>query len=116
MLKDTISYFDSKEEFYHGFLAAVMSTMGDYSTKSNRESGNGRGDIFMRPVSIRQTAVVIEVKIADKAKDLPKECDKALAQIEEKKYDDELVRAGYTNIIKYGIAFYRKDCEIKLYA
>ena len=115
MLKDTISYFDSKEEFYHGFLTAVMATMSDYTTKSNRESGNGRGDIFMRPVSIRQPAVIIEVKVADVAKDLTKKCDEALAQIEEKKYDDELLREGYTNVIKYGIAFYRKDCEIKLY-
>jgi len=115
MLKDTISYFDTKEEFYHGFIAAVMATMGDYSTKSNRESGNGRGDIFMRPVSIRQPAVIIEVKIAKVAKDLEKKCDEALAQIEEKKYDDELVHEGYKDIIKYGIAFYRKDCEIKLY-
>ena len=115
MLKDTISYFDSKEEFYHGFIAAVMSTMVDYITKSNRESGNGRGDVFMRPVSIRQPAVIIEVKVAKEAKDLVKKCDKALTQIEEKKYDDELIREGYTDIIKYGVAFYRKDCEIKLY-
>jgi len=115
MLKDTISYFDSKEAFYHGFITAVMATMGDYSTKSNRESGNGRGDIFMRPVSIRQPAIIIEVKVAKEARDLEKECDSALAQIQEKRYDDELIRDGYTNIIKYGIAFYRKDCEIKQY-
>ena len=114
MLKDTISYFDSKEEFYHGFLAAVMSAMGDYAIKSNRESGNGRGDIFMRPVSFRQLAVLIEVKVANKMIDLPKECDRALAQIVEKKYDEELEREGYANVIKYGVAFYRKDCEIKL--
>ena len=92
-----------------------MSTMSDYATKSNRESANGRVDIFMRPVSIRQPAVIIEVKVAKEAKDLVKECDKALAQIKDKKYDDELIRAGFTDIIKYGIAFYRKDCEIKLF-
>ena len=115
MLRDAISYFDSKEAFYHGFLAAVVSTMDGYVTKSNRESGSGRGDLFIRPTSIRKPAVIIEVKVAKEARDLEKECDKALAQIEEKKYDDELIREGYTNIIKYGIAFYRKDCEIKLY-
>ncbi|MCL2560606.1 MAG: ATP-binding protein [Turicibacter sp.] len=115
MLQNTISYFDSKEEFYHGFLAAVTSTMAGYTTKSNRESGNGRGDIFIRPSSIRKPAVIIEVKVADVAKDLTKKCDEALKQIEEKKYDDELLREGYTDVIKYGIAFYRKDCEIKIY-
>lgn len=115
MLKGTISYFDTKEEFYHGFLTAVMATLGDYSTKSNRESGNGRGDIFMRPVSIRMPAVIIEVKVAKVAQDLVPKADKAIAQIEEKRYDDELMREGFANVIKYGIAFYRKDCEIKLY-
>ena len=115
MLKDSISYFDTKEDFYHGFLTAVMATLGGYITKSNRESGDGRGDIFMRPVSIRQPAVIIEVKIAKEAKDLETDADRALKQIEEKKYDDELKREGYREIIKYGIAFYRKDCEIKLY-
>jgi len=114
LLKDTISYFDSKEEFYHGFITAVMASLGDYATKSNRESGDGRSDIFMRPVSIRQPAVIIEVKIAKVARDLEKMADAALAQIEKMKYDNELEHEGYTNIIKYGIAFYRKDCEIKV--
>ena len=114
MLKKTISYLDSQEAFYHGFLAAVMSTLSDYVTKSNRESGNGRSDLFMRPVSIRQPAVVIEVKVAKEAKDLTSQCERALAQIEAQKYEDELRRDGYTNVIKYGIAFYRKNCEIKL--
>jgi len=115
MLQNTISYFDSKEEFYHGFLAAVTSTMDGYATKSNRESGNGRGDIFIRSFSIRKPAVIIEVKVAESAKDLTKKCDEALAQIEEKKYDEELLREGYTDVIKYAVAFYRKDCEIKVH-
>ena len=115
ILKSTISYFDSKEEFYHGFLAAVMYTMDDYTIKSNRESGNGRGDLLIRPISIRKPAIIIEVKVANEARDLVSKCDEALTQIENKKYDEELVREGYSNIIKYGIAFYRKDCEIKLY-
>ena len=114
ILMDTISYFDSEEAFYHGFLVGVLRQISGYIAKSNRESGNGRGDIFLRPVSIRKPAIVIEVKVAKKAQDLKKESDVALKQIEEKKYEDELVRDGYSQVIKYGIAFYRKDCEIKL--
>ena len=105
--------FSASQHFYHGFLAAVTGTMDGYATKSNRESGLGRADIFMRPVSFRQPAVLIEVKMANEMKDLPKQCDQALKQIETKKYEEELKGEGYTTIIKYGIAFYRKDCEIK---
>lgn len=118
MLKDTISYWDNKEafyHFYHGFLAAVMRTMADYSTKLNRESSHGRGDIFIKPVSIRQPAVVIEVKVAHTPTDLTSACERALAQMETKKYEDALLREGYTKILKYGVAFYRKDCEIRLH-
>ena len=38
----------------------------------------------MRPVSIRQPAVIIEVKIAKEAKDLETDAEVALKQIEEK--------------------------------
>ena len=114
LLGESISYMDSLEFFYHGFLTGILRGIKGYRTVSNRESGSGRGDIFLRPTSIRKPAVVIEVKVANEARHLEKKCDEALVQIEEKKYDSELHRAGYMQIIKYGIAFYRKDCMIKI--
>jgi len=114
MLSETISYMDSHENFYHGFLTGVLRGIKGYVAKSNRDSGDGRGDIFLRPRTIRKPAIIIEVKVANTAKDLERECEAALKQIEEKKYADELDREGYTQTIKYGIAFYRKDCLIKL--
>jgi len=114
MLSETISYMDSHENFYHGFLTGILRGIKGYITKSNRETGNGRGDILLRPVSIRKPAVVFEVKVANAAKDLVSKSDDALAQISKKKYDDELLHEGYADVIKYGIAFYRKDCLIKI--
>ena len=87
--------------------------MNGYKVKSNRESGDGRGDIYLLPVSIKKTAVILEVKAADTFKDLEKNCMEALKQIEEKKYDQELRQTGYNNILKYGVAFYRKDCMVR---
>jgi len=113
LLADTISYFDSQENFYHGFLTGALARMKGYSVKSNRESGNGRGDIFILPVSMKKTAVILELKAADTFADLEKECIGAIKQIGEKKYDHELRQAGYSNILKYGIAFYRKDCMVR---
>jgi hypothetical protein len=114
LLRKTISFNDAYENFYHGFVVGVLSGIDGYIVKSNRESGDGRSDIYIRPLSIFQRAVIIEIKVCDKPKDLFTKCDKALEQIEEMKYEEELNEEGYEDIIKYGMAFYRKDCLIKI--
>ncbi|AGF55773.1 hypothetical protein B0P06_000109 [Clostridium saccharoperbutylacetonicum] len=114
LLRKTISFNDAYENFYHGFVVGVLSGIDGYIVKSNRESGDGRSDIYIRPLSIFQRAVIIEIKVCDKPKDLFTKCDKALEQIEEMKYEEELNEEGYEDIIKYGMAFYRKDCLIKV--
>ena len=114
LLADSISYMDSQENFYHGFLTGILGGLKGYRTVSNRESGNGRGDIFIKPRDYRKAAIIIEVKIAKSAQKMGSTCDEALAQIEAKNYVDELWREGYSETIKYGIAFYRKSCRIKV--
>ena len=59
-------------------------------------------------------AVIIEMKVCDKPKELFTKPQDALQQIEDKKYEYELNESGYEDIIKYGMAFYRKDCLIKI--
>lgn len=114
LLRKTISFNDAYENFYHGFVVGVLSGIDGYIVKSNRESGDGRSDIYIRPLSIFQRAVIIEIKVCDKPKELFTKCDKALEQIEKMKYEEELNEEGYEDIIKYGMAFYRKDCFIKV--
>ena len=114
LLRKTISFNDAYENFYHGFVVGVLSGIDGYIVKSNRESGDGRSDIYIRPLSIFQRAVIIEIKVCDKPKELFTKCDKALEQIEKMKYEEELNEEGYEDIIKYGMAFYRKDCLIKV--
>ena len=114
VLLETISFNDAYENFYHGFVTGILSHMKGYILKSNRESGNGRGDIFIKPVSRRKTAVILELKVAKTFDDLEKRADDALKQIEEKKYEMELRDDGYKNIIKYGISFFKKDCFVKI--
>ena len=111
ILINTISFYDSYENFYHGFMAGILINMKDYIVKSNRESGDGRGDIFITNPE-EDTAFILELKVADNVKNLDKKCNEALKQINDKKYDTELKEKGYENIIKYGIAFYKKRCKI----
>ncbi|WP_459478279.1 PD-(D/E)XK nuclease domain-containing protein [Clostridium saccharoperbutylacetonicum] len=99
---------------YHGFVVGVLANMHDYIIKSNREGGTGRSDLFIKSLSKRGFAVVIEFKIAKDIDELEKRADDALEQIKEKGYDLELKSEGYKKIIKYGISFYEKDCYVKL--
>ena len=58
--------------------------------------------------------MIIEIKVSKTYQELEKKCDEALRQIEEQRYEEELRQEGYQNIMKYGVAFYRKECMAKL--
>lgn len=112
-LTSTISFYDSAESFYHGFLLGILSQSETYSVKSNREAGNGRADIMIKSPSLRGRAFVLELKVSDSIDHLEETAERAVCQIYEKHYMDELRQEGYRKISCYGIAFYRKDCEVR---
>jgi len=114
LLSESISYMDSAESSYHGFMTGVLARLGDYMITSNRESGDGRSDLVLyRPNGKNSLAVIFEFKIAEKFDKLPIACENALKQIEDKNYAAAWDKEGYKNIIKYGVGFYKKRCEIR---
>ena len=112
-LFSTISFYDSAENFYHGFLAGILSQSQNYIVKSNRESGNGRNDISVKSPSLRGRSFILELKVSKDIDALEADAERALQQIYDKKYMDELRSEGYKKIDCYGISFYRKDCEVR---
>lgn len=112
-LRGSISYMDSAERFYHGFLLGLLSALQDYEMVSNRESGDGRPDIMLKPYDENEPVVIIEIKRTTKFNLMETECESALAQIEEKNYTAEPLDEGYTRILKYGICFCKKSCKVK---
>lgn len=112
-LMEAISFYDYQESYYHGFLAGMLKNIGSYIVLSNRESGNGRPDILLKYPSVRGKAVILEIKVADTFSGLEEKCDEALRQIEEQEYEESLRQEGYQDILKYGVAFYRKECMVK---
>lgn len=82
----TISFYDSAENFYHGFLTGILSQSENYLVKSNRESGNGRSVIMAKSPSLRGRSFILEVKASDTVDGLEEDAEKALQQICEKKY------------------------------
>ncbi len=109
----TISFYDSAENFYHGFLTGILSQSENYLVKSNRETGNGRSDIMVKSPSLRGRSFILEVKVSNGIDDLENDAEKALGQIYDKKYMEELRTEGYKKIDCYGISFFRKDCEVR---
>ena len=113
-LADTISYYDYAENFYHGFMAGLLVNAGDYSVKSNRESGNGRPDIVLQTPNIRKGCIMIlELKIAGSIAEMDAVCDRGLVQIAEQRYAESFLAEGYPEVKKYAICFYRKECLVR---
>ena len=105
----TISYYDYKEDYYHAFLAGLLSD-DDYLVESNRESGTGRADIIVQDED-RCRAAVIEVKRAHSRDEMDKMADLALAQLKDREYGSDL--EGYSKVVGYGVAFYHKEALVK---
>lgn len=109
LLRRTISYYDYREDFYHAFFAGIFAGAG-YVVQSNKEHGEGRSDIIVQDYAGDRLAV-FEVKYSRKLEDLEADCEKAIAQIDEKMYAEEF-QDTYAQVICYGIAFYKKRCKI----
>ena len=109
-IRDTFAQKPTKENFYHGLLLGILGFKENWSVISNRESGDGFGDILIR-IEDEDVGIVIEVKYADDG-NLQGECEKALQQIIDIRYTESLEQEGIHTIIKYGIACYRKKCKV----
>ena len=125
----TFSYFDvgggrvedsEPERFYHGFVLGLMADQADvYEIRSNRESGFGRYDVMMIPRKMDDVtlpAIILEFKVHNsrREKNLEETVEAALAQIETKNYDAELLALGIgkEKIRHYGFAFEGKKILI----
>lgn len=110
-LQSTISYMDYSEAFYHGFLLGLFTNL-PYVVKSNREAGQGRYDICIYKSDIRIPPVILELKKSETFRKLEATSQAALQQIADKKYDFDLTEEGYSEVICYGVAFFKKQVSI----
>ena len=108
-VRDTAVRTNMKENFYHGMLLGLLRSQGNWLVKSNAETGEGYSDISIQTPS--RIGIVIEIKYAEDG-NLEAACAEALRQIEKKKYAEGLKRRAMGKIIKYGIAFWEKECMV----
>lgn len=115
LLMESVSSFDTAgENFYHGFMLGLCALLGGFFVTSNRESGEGRYDIQLKPVKKGLPGIIIELKAEKNGTEesLKQLSETALKQIQEKQYDTELRAAGVEVIYKYGVAFCGKRVEV----
>lgn len=112
----SLSYFDTDkdEKYYKVFLIGIfVALMNDYVRLSERESGHGRADLILEPKKKENPGYIFEFKVAGSEEELKSYAEEGFEQIEEKKYDIELINRGVTEIIYIGLAFYKKKIRIK---
>ncbi len=115
MIKSISSIDGANEGFYHGMMLGLCAILGNrYKIRSNRESGLGRFDIQLMPLTKGMPGFIFEFKhTKDEHTDLSALADSALQQIEAKKYDTELRDNGVNSIIRIGIAFRGKSAVVR---
>ena len=111
-----LSHFDldkEMEKIYQVFMIGLVGfLMGKYEIISNDESGYGRYDLAMIPIKSNEKAYLMEFKISKTKKGMEERAQKALKQIDEKKYDTRLKARGIKNILKIGVAFYGREVKV----
>ncbi|HLP48670.1 MAG TPA: PD-(D/E)XK nuclease domain-containing protein, partial [Candidatus Kapabacteria bacterium] len=113
------SYHDFRgepEKVYHALVMGLLVWIsGTHEIKSNRESGYGRYDIMIIPKDISKTGYIIEFKTVDTDEKETEDMaiTAALNQIEEKKYETELIERGIQNRKKLAIVFNGKEVHVK---
>ena len=108
---DTKARNEEKEIFYHGILIGILKSNVSWAVRSNRESGDGYADILIKPKN-PDVGIVIELKYACSFKELDQACERALEQIRDRRYDEALREDGRSEILAYGIAFWKKRCKV----
>ena len=111
-IRDAFSRKEMKENFYHGLLIGILGLKEQWGVSSNRETGEGYSDILIETEN-PETGIIIEVKYAHDG-NMETAARNALEQITNTRYEEELQDEGIENILKYGIAFYKKKCKVLL--
>ena len=118
-VEKSLSYFDvsgeEPEKVYHSFVLGMLVSLNkSHYVLSNRESGYGRYDVMVIPKDIAKPGIIIEFKRARKTnkKTIEELIEEARKQIEDKKYETELLNRGITNIKKIVIVFKGKEVYV----
>ncbi len=115
-----VSYHDAggtgadPERFYHGVILGLLANLEpEYEVRSNRESGSGRPDVWVKPRRAGKPGVVLELKVAEPGeKALTKAVRAGIAQIRKSDYEAELRASGAAPVHALSVAFDGKRVKV----
>ena len=116
-LHNSIRVFDTKapekekENFYHTLLVGLLTENSDWLVRANVEAGEGFADLIVEPEDL-DAGIILELKYAREASGLSQACEKAIAQIRDRRYAEYLIHDGRDKLLYYGIAFHKKRCRV----
>lgn len=114
-----VSYHDGRaadpERFYHGLMLGLLASLEpDYEVRSNRESGEGRPDVWVKPRKAGKPGVVIELKMAAPGdRTLAGALREGAQQIRRGDYGAELRAAGAEPVHALVVAFDGKRVQVR---
>jgi hypothetical protein len=114
-----LSYHDTAlpapEKLYHGFILGLLAVLEPHHlVRSNRESGQGRPDVQIRPAIPGNPGVLLELKVARPGHTtLDEALAQGLAQIAQRGYAAELHAAGAQPIHALAVAFDGKTVRVQ---
>lgn len=117
VLSNSVSVFDTKarneekESSYHNLLVGILTGNADWLIKSNIEAGEGFADIIAE-TDDPDSGIIVKLKYTKEFDEMEQACQKAIAQIKNRRYYEYLLNDDRRNILFYGIAFCKKRCKI----
>lgn len=117
VLSNFVSVFDTKarneekESSYHNMLVGILTGNADWLIKSNIEAGEGFADIVVE-TDDPDSGIIMELKYTKEFEGMEQACQKAIAQIRDRRYYEYLLNDDRRNILFYGIAFCKKRCKV----
>lgn len=117
VLSNSISVFDTrarkeeKESSYHNLLVGILTGNADWLIKSNVEAGEGFADIIVE-TDDPDAGIITELKYTKEFNEMECACQKAIAQIKDRRYHEYLLNDDRHDILLYGIAFCKKRCKV----
>lgn len=76
------------------------------------QTGSTKQGAYQLVIPNKEVMEVYRLQIQEEIAGMEKACERAIAQIKERRYDDYLRNDGRQEILIYGMAFCRKKCRI----